>query len=393
MKSALGWALVAVLSSQWSSSARAAQTASSPPERVALVRTPENGIQPRAAVDASGRVHLVYFAGEAERGDLRYARSDDGCKTFEHTLKVNQGPPSACAIGNVRGPQLALGRNGRVHVAWNGSPTGKPGSKEYAPAPMLYTRLADDGKSFERERDVIAARHGLDGGGSVAADASGNVYVVWHAPREGGDGEAGRQVWVASSRDDGATFAKEEAASDPKLGVCPCCGLTAIARDGGGLAILYRIVREREDRSMVLLDRSDASSPFRTTTLDPWKVAACVMSTASFARRASDIAGAWEASGRIRFAVFGANAAPSITTASGAAEKCRHPSLACNERGERLVAWIEGMSWNTTGTLAWRLFDSAGAELDSGRGETGAVPVWDLVQAVALKDGRFAILY
>jgi hypothetical protein len=148
-----------------------------------------------------------------------------------------------------------------------------------------------------------------------------------------------------------------------------------------------------DDRSMVLLERRDSSSPFTTTTLDPWKVAACVMSTASFARRASDIAGAWEASGRIRTAMFDANAAPSITTASGAAEKCRHPSLACNDHGDRLVAWIEGMSWNTSGTLAWRLFDASGRELDTGRSESGAVPVWSLVQAVALEDGRFAILY
>src|SRR5204863_9210845 len=100
------------------------------------------------------------------------------------------------------------------------------------------------GKSFEPARDVIAKHHGLDGGGAVAADGAGNVYVVWHAPeddtKKDGGGEQARRVWVATSHDDGGTFAEEVAASPPGTGVCPCCGLGASALDGGGLAILHR---------------------------------------------------------------------------------------------------------------------------------------------------------
>lgn len=47
---------------------------------------------------------------------------------------------------------------------------------------MLYTRLNDAGDGFEPQRNVIQKRPGLDGGGSIAADAEGNVYVAWHAP-------------------------------------------------------------------------------------------------------------------------------------------------------------------------------------------------------------------
>src|SRR5882672_1535114 len=171
-----------------------------PAPRVSIVRTPGNGLQPRAAVDASGAVHLVYFVGDPGHGDLLYVHSSDAAKTFSAPLAVNRDAGKAMATGNVRGAQLALGRAGRVHVAWNGV-----AAEKGAPSPMLYTRLDAEGQAFEPARDVIAAHHGLDGGGAVAADGAGNVYVVWHAPGDGGEGEEARRVWVATSHDDGAT--------------------------------------------------------------------------------------------------------------------------------------------------------------------------------------------
>jgi prepilin-type processing-associated H-X9-DG protein len=90
----------------------------------------------------------------------------------------------------IRGAQMALGKYGRVHIAWNGH---APEKGSYMEAPMLYTRLNDAGTAFEPERDVITFARGLDGGGSVAADDQGNVYVAWHAPKPGNtNGEAGR---------------------------------------------------------------------------------------------------------------------------------------------------------------------------------------------------------
>jgi hypothetical protein len=51
-------------------------------------------------------------------------------------------PGSAIAVGNIRGAQTSVERNGRVHVAWNGTaPTGR--------LPMLYARLNDAGSAFE----------------------------------------------------------------------------------------------------------------------------------------------------------------------------------------------------------------------------------------------------
>jgi hypothetical protein len=236
------------------------------PSRVAVVRVPEAGLQPRAVVDEGGVLHLVYFTGDPEAGDLRYVTSKDGGKSFSTAHEVNPGGAKAVASGTVRGAQIALGREGRLHVVWNGAPD--PG-KRHAETPMLYTRL--EGGEFEVERDVIAEHHGLDGGGGVAADSAGNVFVVWHAPGEG-RGEEGRRVWQAASRDDGKSFAEEMAVSPEGTGVCPCCGLGAVAADGKGLAILYRTAHDGDARDTMLLRSTAKPDEPAELLLDPWKV-------------------------------------------------------------------------------------------------------------------------
>ncbi len=87
---------------------------------------------------------------------------------------MNTQPDSAIAIGNVRGPSLALGRDGRVHVAWMGSDRAPRAGDA---APMLYTRSRADG-TFDPERNLHQNPGPIDGG-SIAADRNGHVYVVF----------------------------------------------------------------------------------------------------------------------------------------------------------------------------------------------------------------------
>src|SRR2546425_1185242 len=91
------------------------------PGKVTLLRTPDKGIQPQVAVDDKGIVHLIYFSGQDGAGDIFYVRSEDGGGKFSRPLRVNSQPGSAIATGNIRGAHLAVGKKGRVHVAWMGS--------------------------------------------------------------------------------------------------------------------------------------------------------------------------------------------------------------------------------------------------------------------------------
>lgn len=374
----------------------AASSASGPEAKAAestvLLRTPNHGIQPQVAVDKKGVVHLLYFKGEAAGGDVYYARSEDGAH-FSDPVRVNSGEKSVVAAGTIRGAQLAVGKNGRVHVAWNGSHKAKlkaPGGGE----PMLYTRLDDKGTAFERERNLIQSAVGLDGGGSVAADADGNVYVFWHAPDPGTKGEDNRRVWVAASADEGKTFAPERAASTEPTGACGCCGLRAFA-SGGKLYALYRGAKDVTQRDVHLLRSEGKGKTFSGEALHPWEINTCPMSSMAFASAPDgSVLGAWDTKGQVFFVKVdpktGKSSEPVAAPEAGKGRK--HPSLAANAKGETLFAWTEGTGWKRGGALAWQVYDKDGKPT-ADRGRAEGVPVWGLVAAFVRPDGRFAVVY
>jgi hypothetical protein len=116
------------------------------------------------------------------------------------------------------------------------------------------------------------------------------------------------------------------------------------------------------------------------------------MSTYSLARGPRGVLGAFESSGQIRFAVLGESELE-LHDAPGEPAERKHPSIACGSDGSVLVAWTEGMGWGRVGVLAWQLFGPEGKPVEGERGRRDGVPIWSLVQAVALTRGRFAVLY
>lgn len=362
----------------------APQAAQAPAVRV--VRAPEGAIQPRVARDAEGGIHLVTYSGEALGGELWYARSSDGGRTFGERLALTTPETRACAHGAVRGAQLALGRGGRVHVAWNGAASKAPHG-----AAFWYTRLDDSGTRFEPPRDVVAEHHGLDGGGALVADPAGPVWVAWHAPETPGGGEAARRVFVARSDDDGRTFGPESAASPQGSGVCPCCGIAAFVV-GDALGLVYRTARDGEKRDTLFCSTGPGSAGYQQ--LDRWKSAACVMSTFAVASSPKGTLVAFESQGAVRFARPGLGAPPPpSTTAPGDSTARKHPSIACNDAGQVLLAWIAGGNAQAGGVLEWQLFGADGQPLADGSGRREDVPVWDLPATLALADGSFLLLY
>jgi len=361
--------------------------------RVTVLRTPQGGIQPQVAVDARGVLHLLYFKGDPSCGDIYYARKAPGAAEFSDPIRVNSQSGCAIAMGSVRGPQLALGRNGRVHVAWMAA---HPEGPERA-APMLYTRLNDTKSAFEPERNVMQFATGLDGGASVAADKFGNVYVVWHANPQH-NGEAHRRVWVAWSSDEGKTFAREIPA-DPFIeqeptGACGCCGMRALTDEGGTLYIFYRAATNEIHRDTVLLVSRDYGRHFVAEWVAKWELNACPMSTDFISRTRLNTLIAWETAGQVFYARVapGGDKISEAVAPPGPGGDRKHPVVVSNARGEILLAWTDGTAWQRGGSVAWQVFDEGGRPL-SQKGNLPGLPVWDLVAAFAGTDGRFTILY
>src|SRR5436853_254194 len=91
------------------------------PASVTLERVPEKGLQPQLAVASDGTLHLIYLSDSPKAADIHYVHRAADAKEWSATVRVNSQTGSAIAMGTIRGAQLALGRNGFVHVAWNGS--------------------------------------------------------------------------------------------------------------------------------------------------------------------------------------------------------------------------------------------------------------------------------
>ncbi len=369
-----------------------ASSALSSPGAVNVERVPDGGLQPQTAVDLHGGVHLIYFKGEAKAGDLFYRRRLPGAKAWSEPMRVNSQPGSAIAMGTIRGGQLAVGRNGRVHVAWNGSSQAEPKAPEGVP--MLYTRLDSAGTSFEPQRNLMHHTRHLDGGGSIAADAEGRVHVVFHASAlEGKADESTRAVYLATSTNDGSTFAPERRALDEMTGACACCGLRAWSAGPGTLYVAFRAAREKLHRDMTLLTSQDSGATFVTQPLGSWLGTVCPMSSAAGIGDETRIRAAWEIAGRIHLGGIVPRTGKVLKSIEPAGDGQRkHPSLAINRRGETLLAWTEGTGWNRGGRLAWQIFDRD----DRPTGAVGTapgVPAWSFAAAVAEGERDFILLY
>jgi len=355
-------------------------------DTVRLWKLPEGRVQPMADVDATGTVHLIYFVGEPTAGDVLYSTRRPDEQDFSEPRRVNSQPGSVIAIGTVRGAHLALGTGGRPHVAWMGSDRAAPRGPG-GQSPMLYSRLDDRGE-FEPQRNLVTHAFGLDGGGTVAADAHGRVSVLWHADA-GEGGEERRRVWMATSTDGGSTFAPEVAVSEP--GVCGCCGMSATIDRTGTTRALYRGFAMPDHRDMFLL--SSDGRTFERDRLESWRLGACPMSTSSISV-AGVLTFAWETAGEVAWATVdrltSAVSAPVRPRMPGDGRK--HPVVARSEDGRVLFVWTEGMSWNRGGTLHWQEYDHERQPTQVG-GSVGDVPVWSRPAAIVDREGRFTILY
>jgi hypothetical protein len=365
-------------------------------KQVVLTKTPAHGIQPQAMLDSKGVLHLIYFKGDPGAGDLFYVRRGPGQHRFSDPLQVNSQPISAIAVGTIRGGQLALGKGGRVHVAWNGSGKAQPPGPGKS-SPMLYSRLNDQGTAFEPQRNLMQVSTVLDGGGSVAADPEGNVYVAWHGlPVDSERGEINRKVWVAHSTDEGKTFAREVPAWTKRTGACGCCGLRAFADHKGGVYVLYRGATEQgTQRAMYLIGSGDHGKTFDEALVHPWKIERCPMSSEAFAEGPGGVLAAWETQGQVYFTRIdtpsGKASPPQAAPGTGHGRK--HPAVAVNGRGAMILVWTEGTGWERGGALAWQVYDAKG-EPTAERGHlAGAIPVWGLPTVVARPDNVFEIIY
>ena len=356
---------------------------------VTVLRLPSGGLQPQVTSDAQGTVHAVYLTGEPAASEVFYTTRAAGSSMWSTPLAVNSQAKSAIAMGTVRGAHLALGRGGRVHVAWLGSAVAQPRPADGS-TPMLYARLDPGAAAFTPQRNLVGKASGLDGGGSIAADASGQVHVAWHA-MAGAKDEDGRRVFITTSIDDGTTFPPEQPAQDEPTGACGCCGLVIAAAEGR-VAILYRAADDNRQRDAILLTTTDRKR-WKGTDLQPWPLDACPMSTAALIPiEKTGWLAAWQTGAQVFWSEIAANGKTGREVAApGEAKTRKHPALAVQRDGRVLFAWSEGTGWNKGGSIRWQVYDAKGRPLGD-LGKADDLPTWSLPAVAPWGDG-FAVIY
>jgi hypothetical protein len=236
---------------------------------VRVLHLPEGALVPDVMMDGAGVLHMVYGLGD----DAWYVRSADNGRTFSAPVKVNTEGKVTLKMGE-RGPKLALGKGGSIHVVW--ADQWSPGVKVYP----RYSRSLDGGKTFEPPR-ALASLFGIDGL-TVAADGQGTVVAFFHhvIPGQPLEVPESHRLYLARSTDNGATFGPEERLRIQGMDdlACSMCMMRARMTADGNVNLALRVANDNI-RDFFLLrspKRENTFVPLRVNE-DRWELTKCPM--------------------------------------------------------------------------------------------------------------------
>ena len=357
---------------------------------IRLEPVPDRGIQPLLATDARGTVHLIYFKksapdGTERSGHLYYRSYEQG--RWSPALRVSSS--SFDHQDAIARASLALDSD-RVHVSW---------LRSDLPA-LMYSRSDIDRKAFAKERAIVLEpMQGVESSASIAAGEN-TVSIVWHAGDH--DAEEERRVYAISSQDAGAGFGAVRALDAARLGACACCGLAANYGSNGHLLVAYRSAINGDGRHMQLLDTGpEEESQGGTRLLSEWFIAGCPVTTSDFTHRASADSSkpdqwlVFETQGRIYAFDTGnpGHSTPVPVRESLVPTRQKHPAIAVNDAGYRLIVWGEAPGFVAGGTLDLQLVDKTGKIQAAPDTRERHIADYSAPAVATLEDGSFLVLY
>lgn len=196
----------------------------------------------QVAVGPGGEVYVVWQNNTVAEGrrfpysDLRFARSEDGGRTFSPAVTVNDdaaGPPSSHTFQS-----LAVARDGTVLVAWI------------------------DGRARTAAELALESEGGALEPGGMHHGSGGPVLP-------------GSQIRLARSEDGGRTFQASVVLADV---ACPCCRTAIAIGPDGVVNVAWRDVAEGEVRDVVVARSEDGGRSFGPASVvhaDGWHIEGC----------------------------------------------------------------------------------------------------------------------
>jgi len=188
---------------------------------------------PKIAVGPNNDVYVVWV-NERERwkGNIRFARSVNGGKTFERAIDLNSDilqPPVSRAFESI-----AVDAGGRIYVAWIDERNRAVNDRGVE---IWMSTSEDHGKTFSHDRRIVSGvceccRTAL------AIDSSGKVFVSYRSVPS--TGPMYRDIAIARSDDSGKTFKSAIVSRDGwELNACPIAGATMTIDSADGIHVVW----------------------------------------------------------------------------------------------------------------------------------------------------------
>jgi hypothetical protein len=166
---------------------------------VDVSKTPGVSSEPAVAVAPDGTIHVVWTdtTAGADHPDIWHTESRDHGKSWKAAEDISRTP------GVSTHPAVGCGPKGEVYVAWADTTNGKDNRD------IWFVRSLDGGKTWGKPFDM-SNTPGLSSTPDLAVGENGDVYVAWI---DSSVGATHPDVFVATSHDHGAKFGKPVDAS------------------------------------------------------------------------------------------------------------------------------------------------------------------------------------
>jgi Neuraminidase (sialidase) len=158
---------------------------------------------PFVATGASGEFYLAYIQRANGASDVMVRRSTDG-KTFSDPVRVNDRPADA-TVRNENPPKVAAAPNGNVYVCWANERGRWKGNIRFARSTDGGKSFSSS-ITLNSDADAAPAGHAFQ---SVTVDSKGRIYVAWIDERNKKEGDRGAEIWMSVSEDEGKTFSRD----------------------------------------------------------------------------------------------------------------------------------------------------------------------------------------
>jgi len=231
---------------------------------------PLNQVAPDLALGPDHILYVVWAEGREGQFNVRMTTTTDRGATFTAPVPVNS-PHEQAVAGWQEGPQIVVDRVGTVYVLWVGAHEQGIRLARSTDGGRTFERSVRVGERIPARQTYPSVA--VDSSGAIyVAWLDSRLSTKREPPHE-------FQVFFSKSTDGGKTFTPDRSVTpnDP-VGVCDCCRTAIEVGPGGEIVMLYRDVDARFVRDIAMVRSTDGGATFRKpvpVSASGWQFGGC----------------------------------------------------------------------------------------------------------------------